>query len=585
LALSGCAFEGEDFRDEVGTIEQELTANGLAATISYSSDWGNGYCADVSLTNVGTTPISTWEVQIDLRQSTVSSSWSATTSVSAGRLIAKPLGWNANLAVGAKTSFGFCANAPSTSARPVVAAVTANGSGGGGGTGGTTGSGGATSTGGTTSTGGSSTGGSSGTGTCTATYEAENATKSTGYAISGGWNLNSAGTITLTHAFVAGSNAVTVSAKGDQANGAPRMRVSVAGTSLGEVDVPATSWANYSFTYSAPTAGSRTVEIAFTNDYYSGGLDRNLHVDKLSVQCGTTGGGGTTPAKKFVGNITTGGNHAVDTNGKVFSNHWDQITPENAGKWGSVQSTGSSAFNWAALDAIYDYAQSKGIAFKQHTFVWGAQQPSGTLTETHVRTWMRNFCQRYPKTALIDVVNEPPPHTTPSYANAIGGGTNSTWQWIINSFKWARESCPNAKLILNDYNNIEYADQNQHFINIAKAVKAAGAPIDAVGAQAHGLSGNISATTMKNLLTKMHTDTGLPVYITEYDIDLADDQAQLRKFQEHIPFFMDTQWIHGVTLWGWIHGATWIPNSGLIRNGQNRPAMNWLMDTLGRPRP
>jgi endo-1,4-beta-xylanase len=303
---------------------------------------------------------------------------------------------------------------------------------------------------------------------------------------------------------------------------------------------------------------------------------------------GTAGSGGSGGQSlwKFVGNITTGWDHRVDTNGRTFSTYWDQITPENAGKWGSVQPTANSGFNWAALDAIYDYAQRTGIIFKEHTFVWGSQQPSGTLTETHVRTWMQQFCSRYPNTALIDVVNEPPPHTTPDYANAIGGGTNTTWQWIINAFNWAREYCPNAILILNDYNNIEWPDQNRHFIDIANTVKAAGAPIDAVGAQAHGLSEMVSTQTMQNLLTKLHEDTGLPVYITEYDIDLANDQAQLDKYQQHIPFFLNTEWIHGITLWGWIHGATWVPDSGIIRpDGTPRPAMTWLMETLGRPAP
>ena len=79
------------------------------------------------------------------------------------------------------------------------------------------------------------------------------------------------------------------------------------------------------------------------------------------------------PLPKFVGNITTG--NSVDTNGLVYSDYWNQITPENAGKWGSVQATAASAPNYAALDAIYDYTQRKGIVFKEHTFMWGPQQP------------------------------------------------------------------------------------------------------------------------------------------------------------------------------------------------------------------
>jgi endo-1,4-beta-xylanase len=289
------------------------------------------------------------------------------------------------------------------------------------------------------------------------------------------------------------------------------------------------------------------------------------------------------PPPKFVGNITTG--NSLDTNGLTFSDHWDQITPENAGKWGSVQRSAGAAFNWGALDAIYDYAEQKGIIFKEHTFVWGAQQPTGNLTEADVQNWMREFCGRYPRTRLIDVVNEPPPHTEPSYANAIGGGTNGDWRWIANAFTWAREYCPNATLILNDYNNIEIGNQNQHFIDIVRAIQELGAPIDAVGAQAHGLSNANSPANMISLLTRLHDDTGLPVYITEYDIDQNDDAVQRTRFEQQFSFFLDTEWIRGVTVWGWIFGRTWVPSSGLIRDGEPRPAMVWLMDELGRPVP
>ena len=83
----------------------------------------------------------------------------------------------------------------------------------------------------------------------------------------------------------------------------------------------------------------------------------------------------------------------------------------------------------------------------------------------------------------------------------------------------------------------------------------------------------------------LNSQTGLPVYITEYDIAQSDDQAQLGKYQEHMPFFLETEWIHGITIWGWIYGSTWVPSSGLIRNGTPRPAMTWLMQELGRPAP
>jgi endo-1,4-beta-xylanase len=288
----------------------------------------------------------------------------------------------------------------------------------------------------------------------------------------------------------------------------------------------------------------------------------------------------------FVGNITT--RNSIDTDGFEYSTYWDQITPENAGKWGNVQSNASSAYNWETLDAIYDYAQQNGIIFKEHAFVWGSQQPGGSLDETAVRNWMREFCARYPETSMIDVVNEPPPHTTPSYVNAIGGGTNGDWAWIANSFKWARESCPNAILILNDYNTIEWRNDANNMISIVKAIQEAGAPIDAVGAQAHDLdNGSVSFATVQSLMQDVHDQTGLPLYITEMDISTDNDQRQLELYQQYFPFFRDAGFVEGITIWGWIYGKTWAsaPQSGLIRDGAPRPAMTWLMEELGRPSP
>lgn len=300
---------------------------------------------------------------------------------------------------------------------------------------------------------------------------------------------------------------------------------------------------------------------------------------------GTAGSSGTpTTVGKFVGNITY--RNQVDVAGFTFSQYWDQITPENAGKWGAVQSNASAEFKWSALDAIYGYAENNGLVFKQSSFVWGSQQPSGEITPSAVQKWMRAFCERFPHTKVIDVVYEPPPHTKPVYAEAIGGGTDTTWQWITNAFIWARAACPNAILLLNDYNIIEDTDENARIIGIIKTIKAAGAPIDAVGAEAIDVS-KLPISFVKTLMDKLHTQTGLPLYITEYGVADPDDASQLRTYQEQFPILLNTDYVHGITLWGWNYDPVWADNyqSYLVKDGQFRPAMTWLMQQLRRPVP
>jgi endo-1,4-beta-xylanase len=294
---------------------------------------------------------------------------------------------------------------------------------------------------------------------------------------------------------------------------------------------------------------------------------------------GTPVGGGASPLAKFAGNISTRG--AVRAG---FETYWDQFTPENEGKWGLVQRA-QDTFNWAALDREYAFAQSNNIIFKQHNFIWGSQQPSWVNNgnaEVAVQAWMNAFCQRYPNTRLIDVVNEPPPHTTPAYINGMGGTGTSGYDWIVNAFKWARAACPNAILILNDFNNIELAGDNARTIDIVNRIKAAGAPIDAVGAQGHGAA-NVAVATVKGFIDRITQQTGLPVYITEYDINVADDTQQMTIMRDQFTMFWEDPNVRGITFWGYIVGSTWRPNTGLQQtSGTMRPAMAWLMTFLGR---
>lgn len=314
----------------------------------------------------------------------------------------------------------------------------------------------------------------------------------------------------------------------------------------------------------------------------------------LSTSTGGTGGvsaiGGVTapggsrsglpfPAR-FVGNIDARNTIPTD-----FSKYWDQFTPENYGKWMAVQGGGKDTFTWTTLDAMYKYSEEHNILFKEHCFIWGSSQ-AGWINDSNVveaaKTWMKSFCDRYPKTRLIDVVNEPPPHTTPRYANGLGGGTRTTWNWIANSFKFAREACPNAILLLNDYNNCEYASDNQNTISIVKAIQALDAPIDAVGCQAHDAA-KVKVATFKSYMEKITNETGLPVYITEFDIGLADDEQQRAQYADYFTMFWDSPSVKGVTVWGYITGATWRANTGIMSSdGTMRSAMTWLMDFLKR---
>jgi GH35 family endo-1,4-beta-xylanase len=283
------------------------------------------------------------------------------------------------------------------------------------------------------------------------------------------------------------------------------------------------------------------------------------------------------PAKKWVGNITQNGQIASG-----FLQMWSQITPENEGKWGSMEPS-RDHMSWSEVDAIYKFAKDNGIPFKQHTFVWGSQQPSWIDSvpqdeqDDEVEEWIAAFCDRYPDVDMIDVVNEPD-HAPPSFLDALGGRGVTGYDWIIWSFEKARQYCPGAKLILNDYNVLRWHTDN--FIEIAKIVASRGL-LDGIGCQAHGLESQ-SVSELKTNLDRV-ASVGVPIYISEYDINLSDDSQQRDVMEQQFVVFYEHPSVLGITLWGYVQGAHWRPDAHLQRHdGTPRPALTWLMDYLGQ---
>ncbi len=89
----------------------------------------------------------------------------------------------------------------------------------------------------------------------------------------------------------------------------------------------------------------------------------NLQIDTVSVYQGPQLAQG---ANKFLGNVK-------NVNGdNDFANYWNQLTPGNEGKWGSVAvSQDTTQWNWSGLDALYNYAQNHHLIFKDHNLDLG----------------------------------------------------------------------------------------------------------------------------------------------------------------------------------------------------------------------
>ncbi|NWF88363.1 MAG: endo-1,4-beta-xylanase [Ignavibacteriaceae bacterium] len=196
----------------------------------------------------------------------------------------------------------------------------------------------------------------------------------------------------------------------------------------------------------------------------------------------------------------------------------------------------------------------------------------------------------------MDVVNEPL-HAPPAYKNALGGDGVTGWDWVIKSFELARQYCSDStKLLINEYNVLHSSSATTNYLNIINLLKDRGL-IDGIGIQGHYFEfrSDMNASNqyvydinaIKSNLNRL-AETGLPIYITEFDIDEPIDSNQLAQYKIYFPIFWTHPAVEGITFWGYIQGDVWTshPNTYLILvSGTERPALQWMRNFVLCPFP
>jgi GH35 family endo-1,4-beta-xylanase len=350
-------------------------------------------------------------------------------------------------------------------------------------------------------------------------------------------------------------------------------------TLLGE----ATAHTNYTykFVWGCVPAGTYTIKARATNN-------RGVAFTSVGVVI-TVGNNDVIPRGmsackgKYLANIIP---NAPQYNYNAF---WNGVTAENSCKWGPVEST-RDQFNWSGADVSYNHAKNNNMMFRYHALMWASQYPSWfkNLSSAEAREealeYMTAVAQRYPLTDQVDVINEQlPGHQAdnPIFENLLGGKGSTGYDWQIWVFTKARELFPNTKLILNDYGLENNTNAINNMLGLVKALRDRGL-IDGFGTQAHCFNvDQTSASQLKSAIDLMAT-SGVPVYVTELDLNGGvesenNNSQQENSYRTHFPVYWEHPAVAGITLWGYITGATWKTGTGLMSSsGVEKPAFTWL---------
>ncbi|MFC8454654.1 endo-1,4-beta-xylanase [Kitasatospora sp. NPDC057223] len=273
----------------------------------------------------------------------------------------------------------------------------------------------------------------------------------------------------------------------------------------------------------------------------------------------------------YVGNAVAGGKlSGTPAYAAIAGAQFNSLTPENAMKWGSVESTRGS-LNWAEADQIVAFAQAHNQQVRGHTLVWHSQNPNwltnggfsatelNTILQQHIAAEAGRYAGKiYAWDVLNELFNEDGTYRTSVWYPALGTG------FIANSLNWARQADPAAKLYINDYNVEGIGAKSDALYNLVKSLKAQGAPIDGVGLQAHFILGQVPSTLQANI--QRFADLGVDVAITELDIRMQTPSTDAKLTQQAADYTtvvkacLAVSRCKGITGWDISDADSWVPS-------------------------
>lgn len=190
-------------------------------------------------------------------------------------------------------------------------------------------------------------------------------------------------------------------------------------------------------------------------------------------------------------------------------------------------------YDFSISDQIVDYAEQNGMPVQLHHLIWGDKSrlpkwlTEGNYSKTQIRQIMKdtvtNIVTHYKgRVKEYTVVNEAFTEARHVYglrdwfADNLGDSDKS---YIDDVFKWAHQADPQAKLILNDFQNEVKNDISDDMYKYIKEAKARGVPIDGMGMQMHV---NASSPPSKQAMIEnmnRFSELGVKVYVTEFDVN------------------------------------------------------------------
>jgi endo-1,4-beta-xylanase len=258
------------------------------------------------------------------------------------------------------------------------------------------------------------------------------------------------------------------------------------------------------------------------------------------------------------------------------------VVAENDMKWEIMNRGSPGDDDYGPADVVAGFAKENGLVLRGHNLLWYHRTPkwffdlsSRQEIERSIVEHIRQLAGRYRGTVHSwDVVNEP---IEPKDGRSDGLRTGVFLEmfgpeYLDLAYRVARETDPNACLVVNDYDiELDAPEQEARrvaLLRLVEQMRRSGTPVDAVGIQAHlSCTGGppFSATRLRRFLADLAA-LGLTIQITELDVtdegapadQAVRDRLVADTYSRFLDAALDEPAVKMVVTWGLSDRHSWI---------------------------
>lgn len=258
-----------------------------------------------------------------------------------------------------------------------------------------------------------------------------------------------------------------------------------------------------------------------------------------------------------------------------FMDHFEWAVFGNESKW-FMNEPYRDFETYSRADAMLDKLELHGIPVRGHCLFWAKEQ--------FTPAWSRSL----PPEELSEEVDERIDHGVEHFRGRF-------LHWDINNemldghffeerlgpeirphmFTRSHGVDPDALLFTNDYNIIAGSvSRTNRYISQIQGLLDAGAPVHAIGVQGHFWGDTVDPLAILDRLDRLSV-LGLPIWITEYDTEDADDVARGEKLENCYRAAFSHPSVEGILMWGFWAEAHWRgPNAAIVDE-------DWTLNAAG----